>query len=159
MITESMLEKLDASPILRHLFIQKFVPYYDDENPRFLFAVQRFRRNPQMDEFLKVYYAFIKPKMWSDLKLNRPPVNLPDVKRVPLDAFIENYEKNKAAVATLPTLSYDKPLPVPANKFDASYKEIFKLMNDSINNKGANRIQEMFLFLVQNGLLQKAQGA
>lgn len=151
LVTQGMLEKLNAMPVLKQLFLQKFLPYYDGENPKFLFAVLHYRRNPRMDEFVRIYHQYVK--------VDAPDqVNIPASMREPLDVFIATYEKNQTVAAT-PGPRYEKPLPAPANKFDDSFAEIFRLMNRQLQNSGTDRSHQMFLFLVQNGFLEKAQGA
>jgi len=137
MITEAMLSKIENDLHAGPTFVNLFKPFFCEEQPMFLLAVVKYKKNPTWDSLLSVYQKHISTK--SKLEANIP---------APARSGIENYVKfwgdnQKAFKQQGVNLHIGA---VAADVFDAAFEKVMLMFDSQLDTNMQQRaVCEKFL--------------
>ena len=124
MITEAMLSKIENDLHAGPTFVNLFKPFFCEEQPMFLLAVVKYKKNPTWDSLLSVYHKHISTK-------SKLEANIPSATRNEIDNYVKFWgDSQKAFKDQGVNLHVGK---VPSDVFDGAFAKVMGMFDSQLD--------------------------
>jgi hypothetical protein len=137
MLTEALLTKIERDLHVGPQFVSIFQPFFVQENPMFLLAVIRYRRNPTWDSALSIYHMHISEK-------SKFMANISSPSRNEIETYVKTRgDSQKAFASKGVNLHFGAAKP---NLFDGAFRDVMTSFSGQVaSNPTQKAVYEAFL--------------
>jgi hypothetical protein len=131
MITEGMLSRIENDLHAGPSFVNLFRPFHTEENPMFLLAVVKFKKNPTWDSLLSVYHKHVRGEAQHQANISGPA-------KVEIEKYVKFWGDSQTGLKDQGVTLHMGP--VKGDIFDLAFRDVmgtFDRQLDSIEAQGA----------------------